>query len=136
MGIEGANQRLTLAGGVSRLGVEPFGAGDAVADAVAHVAAGRGLEAVDDEAGAVAHAQRQLGDAALPVARDAARGVDRPGRHGGDLACCGREREHFVYQAELEHLFRTNRSVACPSFCRDLPRLRELARPGHIFEIN
>ena len=95
--IEGANQRLTLAGRVSRLGVEPGGAGDAVADAVAHVAAGRGLEAVDNEAGAVAHAQRQLGDAALPVTRDAARGVDRSGRHGGDLACCGRERALSTY---------------------------------------
>ena len=78
--------KLTVAGRVARLRGEPDGAGNAVPDAVAHVAAGRGLEAVDDEARAVTHPDGQLGDAALPVARYAAGGVDRPGGHGRDLA--------------------------------------------------
>ena len=80
------NCKLTVAGRVTRLGGEPDGAGNAVPDAVSHVAPGRGLEAVDDEVGAVADPDGQLGDAALSVPRYAPGGVDRSGGHGGDLA--------------------------------------------------
>ena len=75
---------LTVAGGEAIGGRQTAGAGDALADAVAHVAGRGGAEPVDHEGAAVPHGDVDLPHAALPVLVDARRTGHDPLGHAGD----------------------------------------------------
>ena len=78
---------LTVAGGEAIGGRQAAGAGDALADAVAHVAGGGGPELVDHEGAAVPHGDVDLAHAALPVLVDARRAGHDPLAHAGHRPC-------------------------------------------------
>ena len=78
---------LTVAGGVAVGAGQAAGAGDALADAVAHVAGRGGPELVDHEGAAVPHGDVELPDAALPVLVDAGSAGHHPLGDGGHGAC-------------------------------------------------
>ena len=78
---------LTVAGGEAIGGRQTAGAGDALADAVAHVAGGGGAEPVDHEGAAVPHGDVDLPDATLPVLVDARRAGHDPLAHAGHRPC-------------------------------------------------
>ena len=78
---------LTVAGGEAICGCQAAGAGDALPDAVSHVAGGGGTEPVDHEGAAVPHGDVQLPHAALPVLVDARRTGHYPLGHAGHRPC-------------------------------------------------
>ena len=86
--LTGLNARypLTVAGRVAVGAGEAGGAGDALADAVAHVAGGGGGEAVHHEAGAVPHGDVELPHATLSVLVDAGHARDDSLAHAGHCA--------------------------------------------------
>ena len=78
---------LTVAGGVAVGARQAAWAGDALADAVAHVAGGGGPELVHHEGAAVPHGDVELPHAALPVLVDARSAGHDPLGDGGHGAC-------------------------------------------------